>query len=390
MLKKEILDRRIIIHDEMYNGESQFIAVVTQERALRLIEKNKIYFDAMYIDEAHNILDFNKSKRSVSLARLIKMNLVKSEKSKIAYFSPMIYDSKNLRVKGQSDIVEYKIYNNVKEVKIDSSKNYFEYINKTSKEKNFYYHFRPVKVEEFSRELSENIEANLESDSEIIILKEELAQLIHEDYLQIKLLDKGIVFLHGLIPDGIKDYLEYCFKRIKNLKHLVANSVILEGMNMPIDNLYIFNGRLLTQSKLLNLIGRVNRLNMIFGASKNELGRLLAPVHFVNSEKYNSKNGNLHEKVKMLRKDVTHDGIFNPLLEEFDINKNTNSEVKKTEIEEVIKDEEDVYKRQTTNSPCELPSDIINLLSLYKKIVLIILLLFIKIDRHDDFGVCLA
>ncbi|MFW8618780.1 DEAD/DEAH box helicase [Enterococcus innesii] len=366
MLKKEILDRRIIIHDEMYNGESQFIAVVTQERALRLMEKNKIYFDAMYIDEAHNILDFNKSKRSVSLARLIKMNLVKSEKSKIAYFSPMIYDSKNLRVKGQSDIVEYKIYNNVKEldifeykknksiyyynryfnkeVKIDSSKNYFEYINKTSKEKNFYYHFRPVKVEEFSRELSENIEANLESDSEIIILKEELAQLIHEDYLQIKLLDKGIVFLHGLIPDGIKDYLEYCFKRIKNLKHLVANSVILEGMNMPIDNLYVFNGRLLTQSKLLNLIGRVNRLNMIFGASKNELGRLLAPVHFVNSEKYNSKNGNLHEKVKMLRKDVTHDGIFNPLLEEFDINKNTNSEVKKTEIEEVIKDEELLLK----------------------------------------------
>src|SRR5690606_34815842 len=39
---KDLFDeRKIIFHDEMYQGENNFIAIFTQERALRLLSKNK-------------------------------------------------------------------------------------------------------------------------------------------------------------------------------------------------------------------------------------------------------------------------------------------------------------------------------------------------------------
>ena len=37
-------DAKVIIHDEMYNNEERFIAVLTQERALRLLDKHNTYF----------------------------------------------------------------------------------------------------------------------------------------------------------------------------------------------------------------------------------------------------------------------------------------------------------------------------------------------------------
>ena len=41
---------RVIVHDEMYTGQERFVAVLTQERALRLLDKHDISFDSLYID----------------------------------------------------------------------------------------------------------------------------------------------------------------------------------------------------------------------------------------------------------------------------------------------------------------------------------------------------
>ena len=52
----------------MYENEIEFISVLTQERALRLLQKNEeLYFDTLYIDEAHNL--FNKDSRTILLSR---------------------------------------------------------------------------------------------------------------------------------------------------------------------------------------------------------------------------------------------------------------------------------------------------------------------------------
>lgn len=63
---------KILIHDEMYDGEETFIAVFTQERALRLLDKMVgVSFDTLYIDEAHRVLE--RDSRAILLLRLIIM-----------------------------------------------------------------------------------------------------------------------------------------------------------------------------------------------------------------------------------------------------------------------------------------------------------------------------
>ena len=75
MIRTANLGRRIIIHDEMYNDDNSFIAVFTQERALRLISRKEIVFDALIIDEAHNLLRNDSGNRQILLSRLIARNL---------------------------------------------------------------------------------------------------------------------------------------------------------------------------------------------------------------------------------------------------------------------------------------------------------------------------
>ena len=48
-IRKNISDRKIICHDEMYNDEEKFVGVLTQERTMRLLENNKgIMIDYLY------------------------------------------------------------------------------------------------------------------------------------------------------------------------------------------------------------------------------------------------------------------------------------------------------------------------------------------------------
>lgn len=70
----------------------------------------------------------------------------------------------------------------------------------------------------------------------------------------IKTLNFGVIYLHGKLPDIIKEYVESKFKEIPSIKYLVANNVILEGINLPIDSLYICSYFKLTSSKIQNLI----------------------------------------------------------------------------------------------------------------------------------------
>ena len=92
--------KKVIFHDEMYDNEDRFIAVFTQERALRLLKDESISFDALIIDEAHNL--FDSSSRSILLSRLIRKNKIRNTKSKIFYFSPLITDSNNLKTDDMS------------------------------------------------------------------------------------------------------------------------------------------------------------------------------------------------------------------------------------------------------------------------------------------------
>lgn len=356
---------KILIHDEMYNGENEFIAVYTQERALRLLDKNDIAFDILYIDEAHQLLEWDS--RAVLLTRLIKLNKIRNDKTKVMYLSPLITNSDNIKISEKDEIFEQRIYFNVKEpeffeyrtshdimkynrfvdsfYKIGECSDFWEYISVNKTEKTFCYLYSPRKIEQFAMELEHNV--SITGDSvELEALGNILKEYVHEDFYAIDYLKKGIIYLHGKMPENVKEYLEYKFSKCRELQVLVANKVVLEGVNLPVNSLFIMNGHKLKGKDLMNLIGRVNRLNDVFG-ERNDLTRLMPKIHFVNSDEYNRKDGKLENKMRLLKTTVFPDDIKNPLLKEFDI-----KNVKKADMQEKCKaiiEEENQFLTENTD-----------------------------------------
>ena len=335
MIRDANFDTRLLMHDEMYNNEESFIAVFTQERALRLLNKG-IRYDILFIDEAHNLLD--KDFRAILLSRLIKKNSILNQEQKIIYLSPLIQNPNELKVNSTQSINKVQIKFNLKEAEIfeyrlnknsykynkfinqfyliDNNIKAIDYIHKNMREKNFFYLRQPRKVESLAKILFKNL-PNI-NDTEIDELIEILKINVHEKFYIVDLLKKGIIYLHGKTPHLIKEYLEHKFKTIKNIKYLIANSVILEGINLPIDNLYVLNTYKLDTKKLTNLIGRVNRLDTIFSKNENNLAKLLPSIHFINSKNFNGKKSAMKNKIESLRKSFS-DEINNPTLSHFDI-----------------------------------------------------------------------
>lgn len=98
-----------------------------------------------------------------------------------------------------------------------------------------------------------------------------MKEYVHKDFKLLDVLNKGIIYLHGKLPENIKDFLEYKYRTVPELKYLVANSVILEGDNLPISSLFVMCGYALNEHELTNLIGRINRLSDIFKESATSL-----------------------------------------------------------------------------------------------------------------------
>lgn len=363
LIKNSNFSRKIITHDEMYDSsDKEFIAILTQERALRLLDKN-IFFNCLYIDEAHKI--FEDDQRAIFLHRLIKMNWKLNNNHKVIYLSPLIINSNNLKLNKKEEIVEKRIDFSMKEpeyygyelnstiikynrffdkfyeIKVKYN-DFIEYILLTKKSKNFIFINTPKKIEMFAKELFIRIneKINEEAINELIFI---LTKYIHKDFYMNEFLKKGIIYIHGKLPDNIKEYLEYKFSTLKSISYLIANTVILEGINLPIESIYILSTLGLDYKDLTNLIGRANRLNYIFD-NKNNLYRLLPQIHFVNSQEYN--NGyNMKTKISYFKKKNGKDEILNPVLYRFDKTKVKN-EKKRLEVENIIENEKFIFNFQ--------------------------------------------
>ena len=376
-IRQKEFDTKFIIHDEMYNNEDRFIAILTQERALRLLDKHDISFDCLYIDEAHRLLE--RDPRSILLTRLIRLNRQRCKEAEIIYLSPLVTNSDNLKTDRAQDIFEQRIRFNIKEPElyeycsngivkkynrfldqfftVGQSKNMFSYINQNATEKTFCYLYAPRKIEDFAEEFSyfkEKIQESSALNEVIRCLK----KYVHDEFYAIDYIKKGIIYLHGKLPDNVKEYLEFKYSQIPELQFIIANKVILEGINLPISSLFILNGTNLYGKDLTNLIGRVNRLNLVFAQSP-KLELLMPKIHFVNSEKYNRKKGNFENKMRLLRSSVFADSVKNPTLENFDI-ENTENKDNADRCKKIIENE-NIFFSVADDSVQELKQRMISL-----------------------------
>ena len=362
-LKAEKLNIKLISFDEMYIDEESFVAVFTQERAIRLLEKVQWGYDYLFIDEAHNIL--YRDNRNLILSRLIKLNKERNKHCKLIYLSPLIENVNNLVLYGfDKNIQAFKIDQNIKvpeliycdiEQKvvriynkffnkyyaIGDSDNPYDYINENSSDKNLIYFYRPKIIEEFTNEFCNRM-PKIKHSKDLRRLINILKKYVHKDFSIVESLSKGIIYLHGKIPDYIKDYLEFKFRELSEIKYLIANKVILEGVNLPFSSLFIMDPYNLDYNSMINLIGRINRLNSIFGDG-GDLKKLLPKIHFIKS--MYSKDIDITKKLECLRNTTIKDEIENPLLDSYTLEniKNEETKIKRQEDDKKIKRIEDLY-----------------------------------------------
>lgn len=342
--------RKIITHHEMYSEEDEnIIAVLTQERYLRLLQINtELQFDHLIIDESHNL--FDNDPRSRALASTLVITLHRNPSARIKFFSPFIADSENLRNRIQnlnithvgtdeyvkSELIHYIDFRSIAAIskkkrfiydqfmdrsyigtsglqKVDTP---YVYVLEHAGKKNIIYLNRPKNTHDVARGLIARL-PEIE-DEEIQKACNDLGEYLNKDYFLISCIRKGVIFHHGSVPDNVRLYLEQLYSECDKIRFVITTSTLLEGVNLPAEKMFLFDikkgRRNLSPSQLKNLIGRVSRFKEVF--ANKEVAALLPEVHFVGNDYYPEKTKNIEKYIKDSLKEgkIPKDKVENPLL----------------------------------------------------------------------------
>lgn len=100
-------------------------------------------------------------------------------------------------------------------------------------------------------------------DDDLKELAKDIRDQVHGEYFLTQLIRKGIAYHIGYLPSSIRQRIEALFKDGK-ITAMFCTSTLIEGVNLPADNLFITNYRSgrppMTNVEFRNLIGRVGRI----------------------------------------------------------------------------------------------------------------------------------
>ena len=339
--------KKIVVHPDMYNpSDSHCIAVLTQERLLRLLKNNPdLFFDYVIVDEAHNILETDQ--REALLASVIIVLSKRNKDTAFKFLTPFIKDATNLKVRYAAyDISSYTINEYVKSERIylynirenagqqfydqymnqwyscpsePKSQTSIQYIQNHAGDKNIIYFNKPVDIEKFAAEMIVNM-PDIPLSDELKKAIQHISEYIDPEYTIVKCLRKGIVYHHGSVPDTIRAYIEYLYAAFPEIKYVITSSTLLEGVNIPASKLFIMDNRKgranLTHSSFKNLIGRVCRFSEIFDPTSGTLQKLEPEIHLV-LDKYYPQTANLQNYISsVMKEDKSYtDDVKNVLLD---------------------------------------------------------------------------
>ncbi|EJS9934213.1 DEAD/DEAH box helicase [Campylobacter coli] len=355
--KKRILNKfgckKIITYPEMYNSnDDKIIAVLTQERLLRLLQNNpNLKFDLLIVDEAHNLLDefSEENYRSVILASVIIICTKRNNNIVCKYLTPFLVNKDSVDIKHISNDINWcKVEENIKselfyfydlsngkkllldqysplkEKFIELDANHLredsEVIIKYCDNKNIIYLNSPKKLEEFAKELYEKLPTKQSS----ILSKaaKDLKEYIHDEYELAHFIQKGVIYHHGFMPEQVRYYIENLYTDAPEVNMLIANSTLLEGVNIPATKMFILdpsrgNGYL-SASSFRNLIGRVCRFGEIFNENIGNLNYLMPEIHIIKGRycrtNFNASSFVKEQKILVENSDKITDEVNNPLL----------------------------------------------------------------------------
>lgn len=344
---------KVVTHPEMFSAErNNRVFVLTQERLSRVLNENtELTFDMVFVDEAHNLLE--NERRSELLAAMLCILGARNPNTSFKFLTPFLCDELSVKVRflemtptgfkideyikserfylrdfrtGSSE-KSFKLYDHFLNDFIVLDKKYancFELIKGESLSKNIIYGNKKKSIESFAIELANNLP--FVNCPQINIACNELEEIFDRNYKLINCLRKGVMYHHGSIPDTLRLYLENLFSSSKEMKFLVCNSTLLEGVNLPIERLFVFDFKkgksYLTSSQFKNLVGRVNRFSEVFArGAKDALKKLESSIYLLGVDGYTGKRANLEDyykkRVNVFKKEK--DIVSNVLLEASDI-----------------------------------------------------------------------
>lgn len=299
-------------------NEENCIAILTPERLYYSFLKLPNYrFKYIFIDEAHKISDTDK--RSIIYYKILDM-LKSDEEVNIYFSSPVIpnpdiyleltnyyskpYSFANGRAFIFSPVIQNKIY-------IDLTSKKYAIFNTFSKELlpcgslptsitnkvkallqlgankcNLIYVSSAQKAIKYAMHLCQVISADTISKEEQKILENAAKQIetkIHKEYYLAQLVRKRVAYHIGALPAEIRSQIEILIRK-GIIKYCFCTSTLLEGVNVPVDNLFIFDNKKarskMTTTDAYNLMGRAGRVTL------NEYGNVYLIVDEPSVKKY--------------------------------------------------------------------------------------------------------
>lgn len=284
------------------DDEHNFIFVMTPERLLYLlIMRPDLNIDYLFVDEAHKIS--TKDSRSTFYYQTIGILSDRKHHPHIIFASPNVPNPEiylNL-VHGIKPSEKNKltaVYSPVCQVKMlldlhEGMTYYYNEHNKSiqkiaplavehnlngvlkfygGKKLNLVYCDSPKKVVEYAQKYAETL-PNL-NDPELDALSVQIQDEIHEKYYLAQTIKKGVAYHMGNLPTSIRIKVEELFRGVDDGKGnrivgkihtLFCTSTLLEGVNLPADNLFVTsykNGHKMSKVELANLMGRVGRIDL--------------------------------------------------------------------------------------------------------------------------------
>jgi len=278
----------------MLEGDHNFIFVLTPERLLYLLISNpSINIHHLFIDEAHKISV--RDGRSAFYYKVVDMLEEREVKPHIVFASPNIpnpevylglvsgvEEANNMalatsyspvsQLKYMVDIVDGKlqIYNEHKKELLDFCdvnagytpvsiiKRLLRHV--PGKQSIVYFSSKDSAITtafEYAKFLEDKKDPQLEA------LAKEIETTIHDKYYLADLIRRGVAYHVGYLPNHIRSSIERNFREHK-LDILFCTSTLVEGVNLPADNLFVMsynNGRrAMNAVDFRNLIGRVGRI----------------------------------------------------------------------------------------------------------------------------------
>lgn len=352
---------KVIIHPEMYNQEdTNYVAVLTQERLLRLLKNNDaLCFDYVIIDEAHDLLE--QDQRDEMLASAIVILNKRNPQTAFKFLTPFIKNTSNLKVRYTTyDLSTYIINEYIKTEKIfvyDIRSNtglmlYDQYINEWhaingepkdytsiqfivnhASDKNIIYFNKPSDIEAFAREMIVNL-PDIEMSTDLEQAVSHISEYISSEYTLVKGLKKGIIYHHGSVPDSIRLYIEHLYSVFPEIKYIITSSTLLEGVNIPASRMFLMDNRKgrgnLSPAAFKNLIGRVCRFSEVFNSDIGSMKKLEPEVYLV-FDKYYRQGANIKNFVTSVMKvdKEIDDEVNNVLLENTQITETNANELSK-------------------------------------------------------------